>query len=87
MKNPESAYSNAGLRILSQKRSQLVVVFLFILVNSQSQEFRMAGVRYSYFPESVPVNSFTHEPRFTLHEFQVFLNIPKMLKNKKTVIV
>lgn len=52
-----------------------------------SQELKLAGVNFTYFPQASVDEELNNNPQFTLSESKFFVNLPKPLKNGKTIII
>lgn len=67
---------------------RLVLIFILSFVTSmvQSQEFKLAGFSWGYYPSS-PVKESQFNQEVQLNEYEVFFNLPKKLKNNKTIFI
>jgi hypothetical protein len=60
---------------------------LFLILNvGYSQDFKLAGIHYGYYPKS-EVKDASGNQEVSFQEFSAFLNFPKQLKNNKTVLI
>jgi len=68
------------------KQKACVIILLLFLNNAYSQDFKLAGIHYAYYPNAAIKNNID-KPEASFNEFGVFINFPKKLKNDKTALI
>jgi len=65
-------------------------LFLFLIVlystNLLAQHFQLAGVEYNYYPQIAIIDD-SEDQTISFNEIGLFINLPKKLKNDKTIIL
>lgn len=64
----------------------LVFTLLIGITGASAQELRLAGIQYATYPK-VDLKDDANGFDVAFQEFAAFINIPKMLKNKRTILI
>ncbi len=60
--------------------------FFSLIFKTDAQEFRLAGLQYNNYQRAA-IKDATDGQEIAFHEFGIYLNIPTLLKNKKTTLI
>ena len=64
-----------------------IFVLFFLFQNSFAQSNRLAGISYTYFPESSIKEEVPEDPKLTFNEIRAFFTIPKSYNDKATILI
>jgi hypothetical protein len=68
-------------------KNNLIILFLLFSIHSFAQDFKLAGVNYTYYPARQIKNSINPNDKISYEEINFHVAIPFISKNKKNIFI